>query len=71
MVSMAATCATMSWMRGESAGLLLEIGGDALPEVERLADVEHLAGGVQHAVDAGQVRQPRDDFGRREQAAAA
>jgi hypothetical protein len=32
------------------------VGGDALADVLRLADVEHLAGRVEHAVDAGRRR---------------
>ena len=39
-----------------------EIARDALLEVARLADVEHVVGGVEEAVDAGQVRQ-RGDLG--------
>ena len=38
---------------------LVEVARDALLQVARLADVEHGAGGVEVAVDAGQVRQRR------------
>ena len=43
-----------------AAVALLEVARDALLQVARLADVEHAAGGVEVAVDAGQVRQRRD-----------
>ncbi len=36
---------------------LVEIGGDALLQVARLADIKGGAGGIEHPVDAGQVRQ--------------
>ena len=62
-VSTRRTCATMSWMRGSSDAGLLEIGGHALLEIARLADVEHLARAADHAVDAGQMRQGGDDLG--------
>ena len=39
---------------------LREVARDALLQVARLADVEHVAGGVEVAIDAGQVRQRRD-----------
>ena len=46
-----------------AAGMaLVEVARDALLQVARLADVEHLVGGVEVAVDPGQVRQ-RGDFG--------
>ena len=49
-------------------GLLLKIRRDAFFEIARLADVERLPRRAQHAVDAGQVRQVGDDFGRIEHA---
>ncbi len=33
----------------------LGIGGNALPQAARLADIEHVAAGIEHAVDAGPV----------------
>ena len=47
--------------RAFAAGVALgEVARDALLQVARLADVEHVVGGVEEAVDAGQVRQRRD-----------
>ena len=43
---------------------LLEVRRDALPEIERLADVQHFPGRIEHAVYTGKVRQAGDDFGR-------
>ena len=57
-VSTRATCATIAAMRGSCADLL-EIVRHALLEVARLADVERLAGRVEHPVDARPVRQRR------------
>jgi hypothetical protein len=42
-----------------AAVVLLEVAGDALLQVARLAHVEHAAVGVEVAVDAGQLRQRR------------
>ena len=38
----------------------LRVVGDALLQAARLADIEHVAGGIHHAVDAGRVGQPLD-----------
>ena len=43
---------------------LLEVARHALLQVARLADVERVAGGVLHPVDAGPVRQRRDQLAR-------
>ena len=41
-----------------------EVTADALAQVARLADVERLTLGAEHAVDAGQMRQPaHEDLG--------
>ena len=40
----------------------LRVVGDALLQAARLADVEHVAGRVHHAVDAGRIGQPLDEF---------
>ena len=40
----------------------LRVVGDALLQAARLADVEHVAGHVHHAVDAGRIGQPLDEF---------
>ena len=40
----------------------LRVVGDALLQAARLADIEHVAGRVHHAVDAGRVGQPLDEF---------
>ena len=50
---------------------LLEIARDALLQVARLADVERAAGGVEHPVHAGQMRQRRDAARARRTACAA
>src|SRR5687767_4280811 len=42
---------------GRDARRLLKVRRDALAKIERLADVQHFAGRVEHAVDARQVRQ--------------
>jgi hypothetical protein len=51
---------------GDAIGVdaAMRIVGDALLQAARLADIEHVAGFVEHAVDAGAVRQPLDEFGR-------
>jgi hypothetical protein len=41
----------------------LRVVADALLEAARLADIEHVAGLVEHAVDAGAVRQLLDELG--------
>ena len=43
--------------RARAGQILLEIGGNALLQVACLADINDLAGGIDHAVDAGQVGQ--------------
>jgi hypothetical protein len=40
--------------------VLGEVGGNALLEIPRLADIEGLAAACQHAVDARKIRQPGD-----------
>ena len=41
---------------------LLEVRRDAFAQVERFPDVQYFALGVEHTVDAGQVRQASDGF---------
>jgi hypothetical protein len=43
---------------------LLEVVRDPFPQVARLADVERVAGGVEHPVDARPMRQRRDELAR-------
>src|SRR5574341_2074511 len=46
--------------RRSAAARPLKIGSDPFLQVERLADVQHLARAIHHAVDAGTVRQAGD-----------
>ena len=62
MISTAATWDSITWVRGPWSRLL-EVGGDALLQVARLADVQHVARRVQHAVDARQMGQAGDEGG--------
>ena len=41
---------------------LLKVARHALLQIARLADVERLAGGVEHAIDARPIRQRREQF---------
>src|SRR6185503_10084166 len=43
---------------------LLEIRRDPFPQVERLAHVQGIACRVEHAIDAGQMRQTGEGFSR-------
>ena len=47
------------------------IAGDALLEIARLADIEHVACRIEHAVDAGRIRQALDEIGDHRGALAA
>ena len=48
-------------LRARTVVALLEVRRDPFPQIARLADVEHVAGGVEHPVHAGQVGQAGDE----------
>ena len=49
-------------LRARTVRGLVEVRGDALLEVARLADVERLAALAEHAVNPRQIRQAFDEF---------